>query len=184
MQGGSATVAPIPLKPLPRLGGRTAVSFESDVWRWTFSGSFCSLEWRGQWRQLTPAAAWAPRHGHSIVGFAPDGGTSARTVLLLGGFGGQPEYTTVVANRTADLVLSRNDVWCGNEAMDGFATWTQLAPAGPFSARAQAAAVVAPTISSYTLLYFGGYDEYSRLNRDLWRWSGEDATYTCSVEEI
>jgi len=163
------------------VGGRTDIGFVSDVWRWTSSGAFCSLAWQGHWEQLTAAAAWPPRYGHSLVGFAPNE-RGVETVLMVGGFGGDGEPEDVVRIRTGTPIVSRNDIWCGNIGQGNFSVWSQLAPRAPLSERSLAAAVSTPTIAEYSFVLFGGYDANARHRSDFWRWVGENATAACELD--
>jgi len=163
------------------VGGRTAAGFQSDVWRWESSGQICSSDWIGKWSVVTAAAEFSPRQGHSLVGFSTDGTSSVATVLVLAGYGGYPYRDAVETTSVEQPIQAHNDLWCGNFELDGFVSWTQLAPSAPFDPRTKAAAVVAPTLGSITMLAFGGFDETSRFVRDLWRWDGEDATRSCRV---
>lgn len=163
-------------------GGRTDDGFVSDVWRYVSYGSFCSLDWKGRWEELVQAAAWAPRYGHTLVGFAPSGG-EIETVLLLGGFGGHELPEHVTRTPIAQPIEAHNDIWCGYMGEDNFTTWMQLTPTSPFSKRANGVAVIAPTIADYAFLFFGGYDTNSRDRGDFWRWQGENATATCKMQD-
>merc|ERR1712060_1008756 len=110
-------------------------------------------------------------------GFVPPGSQAVETVLIIGGYGGDPELTEPSRQLQLERAIkSRNDVWCGNWALGKFANWTRLAPGAPFTPRSQSAAVVSPTLGSFALLLFGGFDRSARLTADLWRWSGENAT--------
>jgi len=165
------------------VGGRTALGFENDVWLWTYSGAFCTLPWEGIWKQLTAAAAWPPRHGHSMVGFPSEPGSGVvDTVLVIGGFGGNPNHEVVSRLPVKDPIMARNDLWCGNQKLGNFREWTEIAPTAPYSERAQAAAVVAPTLGPYALIFFGGYDRSARFVMDSWRWVGENATAACRID--
>lgn len=165
------------------IGGRTDDSFESDVWRWTYSGPFCSLTWQGHWELLTEVGGFPRRHGHSLVGFPGHHGDAPETVIMIAGFGGEPEPRRVQREPLKYPVLSRGDVWCSNRQLGNFSIWKELAPSSPFSARAQSTAVAAPTLGTYGMLFFGGYDENARLKNDVWRWIGENATAACKVED-
>lgn len=164
------------------MGGRTEGGFVSDVWRWTYSGDFCSVAWKGQWVQLRAAAPWPQRHGHSIVGFPPAqlGGGGADRVLMIGGFGGQQEHREVERVPVENPIESRRDLWCAHKDTN-FTEWVRLAPHAPFSQRTQAAAVVAPTFGDYNLVFFGGYDKSARLVVDMWRWEGENSSGACTL---
>ncbi|CAE7548618.1 ALATS [Symbiodinium sp. CCMP2592] len=154
-------------------GGRSSLGYENDVWVWQHSGDFCSVQWQGTWTQLTPQAAWFPRHGHRLVGFVTPGSADVDTVLLVGGFGGEPDSGEVIRGKEpdpADRPNPRNDIWCGNKDLSNWGKWTQIAPTAPFSARAQFAAVIAPTISDFSFVLFGGYDDNARLVVDQWQW--------------
>ncbi|CAE7207880.1 ALATS [Symbiodinium necroappetens] len=167
-------------------GGRSSLGYENDVWVWQHSGDFCSVQWQGTWTQLTPQAAWFPRHGHRLVGFVTPGSADVDTVLLVGGFGGEPDSGEVIRGKEpdpADRPNPRNDIWCGNKDLSNWGKWTQIAPTAPFSARAQFAAVIAPTISDFSFVLFGGYDDNARLVVDQWQWTGENTTFRCEVQE-
>eukprot|EP00913_Durusdinium_trenchii_P032634 g30546.t1 len=82
-------------------GGRAALGYTNDVWLWQHSGDFCSAQWQGVWSQLTPQASWLPRHGHRLVGFAGETG-EVETVLLVGGFGGEPFNSEVIRGEEQD----------------------------------------------------------------------------------
>merc|ERR1711974_29016 len=104
-------------------------------------------------------AAFPPRHGHSILGFVPPGSPGVETVLIIGGYGGEPMLEE--PSRQLQLeraIMSRNDVWCGNWGLDRFANWTRLAPGAPFTPRSQHSAVVTPTLGKFALFLFGGFD--------------------------
>lgn len=166
-------------------GGRAALGYTNDVWLWQHSGDFCSAQWQGVWSQLTPQASWLPRHGHRLVGFAGETG-EVETVLLVGGFGGEPFNSEVIRGEEQDPAVRpnpRNDIWCGNKNLQNWGQWTQMAPSAPFSARAQFGAVIAPTISDFSFVLFGGYDDNARLVADQWRWTGENTTFTCDIQE-
>lgn len=165
------------------VGGRSIHGFERDVWRWTYSGNFCSNEWKGRWFRITAASSWQGRQGHSLVGFGRPGVLGAVTVLIIGGFGGKPVRMSVDGTPQQDVVSSLGDVWCGNQVLSNFTVWNELVPHSPFTQRAQAATVVAPTFGSYNLVFFGGYDITSRLVEDMWRWSGENATVDCRIDQ-
>eukprot|EP00931_Biecheleriopsis_adriatica_P087827 TRINITY_DN62242_c0_g1_i1.p1 TRINITY_DN62242_c0_g1~~TRINITY_DN62242_c0_g1_i1.p1 ORF type:complete len:767 (+),score=128.24 TRINITY_DN62242_c0_g1_i1:48-2303(+) len=169
------------------MGGRTQQGFENDVWKWSYSGEFCSLDWQGAWVQISPAVAWMPRHGHSVVAFTRPGEDAVETVLIIGGFGGLPYSDKVIRGQEqvqSDRQQPRNDIWCGNQDLDNFGTWTEIAPTAPWSSRAQLAAVIAPTVGDFSMIIFGGYDENSRLTLDQWRWSGENNTFECKVDVL
>merc|ERR1719424_1022167 len=166
------------------MGGRTDDGFTNDVWRYTFSGAFCSLSWQGKWVQITKAASWAPRYGHSVIGFSIGGGDAIETVLIMGGFGGDQIPERVGRQPQKQPIYNHNDIWCGYAGSDNFTTWTQLMPRSPFSKRSMAAVVVAPTIAEIAFLVFGGYDTNSRHRVDFWRWIGENATATCKMELV
>jgi len=163
------------------MGGRTDTGFVNDVWRYTTSGPFCSLSWQGRWEQLVKAAAWAPRYGHTAVGFAPFGG-EVETVLLLGGFGGDQLPEDVQRTPQEQPIENHNDIWCAYAGDGNYSSWMQLTPMSPFSKRSMGAVVVAPTIADYAFVFFGGYDTNSRHIVDFWRWQGENATATCKTE--
>eukprot|EP00435_Cladocopium_sp_Y103_P075182 s16_g54.t1 len=176
--------------------GRSALGYTNDVWLWQYAGDFCTAQWQGVWTQLTPQASWLPRHGHRLVGFAGNNG-EVETVLLVGGFGGEPFNSEVIRAEEQDRQKDepntyqdpavrpnpRNDIWCGNKDLQNWGTWTQMAPSAPFSARAQFGAVIAPTISDFSFVLFGGYDDNARLVADQWRWTGENTTFTCDIQE-
>eukprot|EP00927_Polykrikos_kofoidii_P071810 TRINITY_DN68019_c0_g1_i1.p1 TRINITY_DN68019_c0_g1~~TRINITY_DN68019_c0_g1_i1.p1 ORF type:complete len:822 (-),score=108.86 TRINITY_DN68019_c0_g1_i1:12-2477(-) len=166
------------------VGGRTASSFMNDVWRWVSNGPLCSLSWQGNWKQLVAAASFAPRHGHSLLGFVPAGKQDVETVLVLGGFGGEPAPDELSRDSHTHPVQSWHDVWCGSFKLGQFSEWTELVPVGPFSARSQSGAVVTPTLGEYRLVLVGGYDESARQVSDQWLWSGENATANCKVEDV
>lgn len=166
-------------------GGRSALGYTNDVWLWQYAGEFCTAQWQGVWTQLTPQASWLPRHGHRLVGFAGDNG-EVETVLLVGGFGGEPFNSEVIRAEEQDPAVRpnpRNDIWCSNKDLQNWGQWTQMAPSAPFSARAQFGAVIAPTISDFSFVLFGGYDDNARLVADQWRWTGENTTFTCDIQE-
>ncbi|CAE8668348.1 unnamed protein product, partial [Polarella glacialis] len=175
------------------VGGRAAAGFQSDVWKYEFSGEFCSLDWQGTWSQVTASAAWNPRHGHSLVGFAAPfstsstGSSSATTILMIGGYGGQEIRSSVRKDNTqnaSDTIMARNDIWCASRSLNNFATWRRLAPNAPFTPRSQAVAVIAPTIAEFSMIFFGGYDERAQATVDLWRWSGENSTADCGLDNM
>merc|ERR1719253_518096 len=130
---------------------------------------------------MTKAAGFAPRYGHTTIGFAPyDSGIE--TVLLLGGFGGDQIPERVQREPQEQPIDNHHDIWCGYVGDGNFSNWKELAPRSPFSKRSMGAVVVAPTIADYAFVFFGGYDANSRHRVDFWRWQGENATATCKME--
>lgn len=169
------------------LGGRTAQGFENDVWKWSYYGPFCSITWQGKWQQITRTAPWEPRHGMSLVGFPRPGETEPETILIIGGFGGHPPYSKVIRAQSQadeDKVMPRNDIWCANKDFEDWRAWTEIAPKSPFSPRAQSAAVIAPSIADFSMIFFGGYDDNARLVADQWRWTGENNTFQCATDTL
>lgn len=164
------------------MGGRTDLGFANDVWKYTTAGSFCSLSWQGRWEQVTRAAAWAPRYGQTVVGFAPT--TDAiETVLLMGGFGGDQLPGAVTREPQEQPIANHNDIWCGYAGAGNYTKWTQLTPESPFSKRSMGAVVVAPTVDDFAFVFFGGYDVNARHRVDFWRWQGENATRICQMAD-
>lgn len=103
----------------------------------------------GTWTQMTAAAEWSERDGHTSVVLS-DG-----SIVLMGGHDGD--------NRL-------NDVW---RSTDQGATWEQMTAAAEWSARNVHASVV---LSDDSILVMGGYDG-SKLN-DVWLSTDKGATWT------
>jgi len=120
------------------IGGSANVNFYNDVWSSSDTG--------GTWTQVTAAAAFRARYGHTSVLVPAAGG--AYDITVIGGFASD----------------AFGDAW---SSRDG-ATWTNLctlATCGPSNfGRAYASAVFAPTAGSATagtILVIGGYDTFS-----------------------
>lgn len=166
------------------VGGRTDNGFANDVWRWTYEGMFCALPWQGVWEVVTPAAAWSPRHGHGVVGFSREvSAFAADSVIIFGGYGGEPESANVQREPNRFPIQSRGDMWCGSSARGSFSNWSELAPFSPFSARSQGSATFAPTLGDFAFVIFGGYDDTSRFIPDQWKWTGEASVLDCTVDD-
>lgn len=164
-------------------GGRTAQNLGSDVWRWQESGDMCSFGWHGHWEQLV-AAAFPPRYGHSLIVFPRRQVGAPETALVAGGFGGPEAPDRVTPTWDGTPVRPLNDLWCGSVALSTYAEWREFTPVAPFSERSQAAAIIAPTMSDYSMVFFGGYDRNARHRNDFWLWNGENGTVPCQIDEL
>lgn len=164
-------------------GGRTAQNLESDVWRWQESGDMCSYGWHGHWEQLV-AVGFPPRYGHSLIVFPAREVGAPETALVAGGFGGIEAPDRVTPTWDGTPVRPLNDLWCGSVALGNYSEWREFTPVAPFSARSQAAAVIAPTMSDYSMVFFGGYDRNARHRNDFWRWNGENTSVPCQIDEL
>lgn len=106
------------------------------------------------WRQLAVAAPWSQRGGHSLN-------------VLAGAGTGRADLLVLAAGLNSSAVFA--DVWGSS---DGGATWTVLAAAAPFGARAFHATAVLPASdaasgSAATLVLIGGAVGSVYLN-DVW----------------
>jgi hypothetical protein len=175
------------------MGGGCVVASQlvsvNDVWRSTDEGA--------TWIQVTSAAEWTPRYGHTSV-VLPDG-----SIVLMGGSPGigyrndvwrstdqgetwtpQP-YTWSTRRMHASVALPDgsivlmggnlgsnylNDVW---RSTDQGATWTQMTAAAEWTGRDNHTSVALPDGS---IVLMGGYDG-SRRN-DVWRSTDQGATWT------
>merc|ERR1712176_449832 len=104
---------------------------------------------------------------------------------MYAGFGGDPiPLDVVLPEQLGHAIVARSDVWCSTAATHKFIQWTQLAPDGPFNPRMHAASVISPTLGDWRVMLFGGYDKAARQTRDQWRWTGENTTSECKIEQL
>jgi hypothetical protein len=131
------------------MGGSSAAGLQNDVWRSTDSGE--------TWVEMTAAAAWTARVGHTCVSMA-DG-----SIVLMGGTDG----------------VNQNDVW---HSLDNGATWHQHVTGAPWwVARSGHLSKLLP---DGTIILMGGSIGASLLN-DVWRSTDKGETWiqmTASAE--
>jgi N-acetylneuraminic acid mutarotase len=108
-------------------------TYLNDVWRSTDQGA--------TWTQMTAAAGWTTRYGHSSVAL-PDG-----SIVLMGGYDG--------SNRL-------HDIW---RSTDRGVTWTQTA-AAEWAARENPTSVALPDGS---IVLMGGWEVSIGYLNDVWR---------------
>jgi hypothetical protein len=117
-----------------------------DVWRSTDQGE--------NWTQMTAAAPWTARSGHSSVAL-PDG-----SIVMMGGWDGS-NYL--------------NDVW---RSTDQGENWTQMTAAAPWTARSDHSSVALP---DGNIVLMGGFTKMGsstyRVN-DVWRSTDKGVTWT------
>lgn len=132
------------------MGGQTGGNtFRSDVWR--------SIDQGATWEQMTPAAQWSARRGHTSVAL-PDG-----SIVLMGGWDGGSMYF--------------NDVWYSDDKGE---TWMQMTPDAPWNARRGLSCVALPD-GGIVLMGGGGGYAVGRFN-DVWHSVDDGATWTQKSE--
>jgi hypothetical protein len=160
---------------------------KNDVWRSTDQGA--------TWTQVTAAAGWTPRDGHSSVALA-DG-----SIVLMGGWDDSGQRNDVwrsidqgatwtqmtaaapwtprrahtsVALADGSIVLMGasipSDVW---RSTDQGATWTQMTAEAPWAARAFHTSVA---LVDGSIVLMGGWDAPGKMN-DVWRSADQGATW-------
>ena len=118
--------------------------FYNDVWRSTDNGA--------NWTQMTAAAGWTARFGHTSVVLA-DG-----SIVIMTG-------------RNDVLSASYNDVW---RSTDNGANWTQMTADAEWSTRYASGSVAIGN----TIILMGGNTTDDSFNNDVWVSSDCGATWT------
>ena len=163
----------------------------NDVWRSTDQGA--------TWTQMTAAAEWTPRYGHTSVAL-PDG-----SIVLMGGgsshsvwrstdqgatwtqmtaaaeWSGRMGHTSVALPDGSIVLMGgydgsitrRNDVW---RSTDQGATWTQLTAAAPWVGRMDHTSEALPD-SSIVLIGGTYYDGGFIYLNDVWRSMDQGASW-------
>ena len=118
-------------------------------WAWYFGDE----DFRGSWEEVSGAAEWEKRDGHSSVAL-PDG-----SIVVMGG-------TTTVR---------KNDVW---RSADRGATWTLMTASAPWPARNGHSSVSLPDGS---ILLMGGHD-VTGFKNDVWRSADQGTNWTLMTD--
>ena len=120
--------------------------YVNDVWR--------SIDQGATWTQMTAAAGWRGRDGHTSV-VLPDG-----SIVVISG-----HYSLGYG------YIYLNDVW---RSTDQGATWMQMTDAPPWTGRAGHTSVVLPDGS---IVLMGGIDGPMNWRNDVWRSTDQGATW-------
>jgi PKD repeat protein len=120
-----------------------------DGWAWYFGDE----DFGGSWEEMSGAAGWEKRDGHSSVAL-PDG-----SIVVMGGM----------------TTLHKNDVW---RSADRGSSWTLMTDNAPWAARKGHSSVSLPDGS---ILLLGGHDG-SGFKNDVWRSADRGANWTLMTD--
>eukprot|EP00927_Polykrikos_kofoidii_P085919 TRINITY_DN9476_c0_g1_i1.p1 TRINITY_DN9476_c0_g1~~TRINITY_DN9476_c0_g1_i1.p1 ORF type:complete len:570 (+),score=84.02 TRINITY_DN9476_c0_g1_i1:111-1820(+) len=127
------------------MGGHDGSGYRNDVW---FIMDPAQARVFSVWRSATPAAAWHPRYGHTIVVDSND------VIVLMGGF---------FADKHSGKIKCFNDVW---KSADDGRSWTLVVEHALWSGRYGHTSEVNARDEIFVI---GGLDADLQRSNDVWR---------------